>query len=79
MLEKVPKLAKDIVRNISRVLRDEINANTFGTDQAGDLFNFIHKRLWCVIKQQVGFVKEEDQFWFVRVADLWQLLKQFGQ
>jgi len=50
MLEKVPKLAKDIIGHISRVLRDEINANTLGTDQADDLFNLVHKLHWCFFK-----------------------------
>ncbi len=79
MLDPVAKLAKYVLWHVGRRLRYEINANTLGPDQAGDLLHLIYEGLWRVVKQQVGLVKEEHQLGFVRITNLWQFLKQFGQ
>ncbi len=43
MLHTVAKLGQNAIWNIQRVLRHEINANTFGTDQFYSLFYFFQQ------------------------------------
>ena len=44
-----------------------------------DLLDAVQQRLGRVVKQQMRFVEEKHQLWLVEVANLGQLLEQFGQ
>ena len=77
MLHAVAQLAQNILWHVSRVLRDEINADPFGPDQTRDLFDLINQGLGRVIKQQMRLIKEEHELGFIRVADLGQFFEQF--
>ena len=79
MLDTVAQLAKDIFGYIGGVLRDEIHPHPFGADQTRHLFHLIYQRFGGVIKQQMCFVKKENKFGFLRIADLGQFLEKFGQ
>ena len=79
MLDPVAKLAQDVFGHVIRALADEIDANAFGPDQAGDLFHLVHQRPWGILEQQMRLVEEEDEPGFVRIADFRQHLEQFGQ
>ncbi len=58
-----PELAEDIVRDISRQLGAEKNADPFGADQFDDGLDFIEERLLGVRKNQVRFVDKENELW----------------
>ena len=79
MLHPVAQLAGDFLRNINRVLRDEIDADALGTDQAHHLLHLLHQRIRCLVEQQVCFIKEEHQLGLFGVAHLGERFKQFGQ
>jgi hypothetical protein len=79
MLHAVAELAQHAVGDIERVLRDEVDADTLGADQAYHLFHFFQQRGRRFVEQQVGFVEEEHQLGLVQIAGFRQLLEQFGQ
>ena len=79
VLHAIAELAGDFVRDVDRVLRDEIDADTLGADQADDLLDLVEQGRRGVVEQQMGFVEEEAQLGLRQVADLGQLLKQLGQ
>ena len=79
VLDAVAELASDLFRDVDRVLRDEIDADAFGTDQTNDLLDFFLKRLGCIIEEQVRFIEEEHQLGLFGIADLGKGLEQFGQ
>jgi hypothetical protein len=79
VLDAVAELAEDLFRHIERVLRDEIDADALGADQADDLLDLVGQRLRRIGKEQVGFVEEENELGLVEVAGFGQLLEQFGQ
>jgi hypothetical protein len=79
VLDAVAELAEDLFRHIQRVLRDEIDADALGADQADDLLDLVGQRLRRIGKQQVGFVEEENELGLVEVAGFRQLLEQFGE
>ena len=79
MLHAVAELPEHGIRNVERVLRDEIHADAFRADQAHDLLDFLQQRRRRVAEQQVGLVEEEDQLGFGQVARLRQLLEKLGQ
>ena len=79
VLDAVAELGEDGLRQVERVLGDEIDAHALGADQADDLFDFFHQGFGGVTEQQVGLVKEEDQLGLFQVADFGQFLEQFGQ
>ena len=64
MLNPIPKLCQYRLRQILRILRNKVNPYSFRPDEANDLLNFFKEELTCIIKQEVGFIKEEDKFWF---------------
>ena len=78
-MKPIAKLAKNIGRNIIRVLRDEINAHPFGADQSRDLLHLIDQGFGGVVKQQVRLVKEENELWFIRVANFGEVFEKFRQ
>ena len=79
MLYAVAQLAQHAVRDIQRVLGDEVNADAFGADQAHHLFDLGQQRRRRIVEQQVRFIEEEHQLRLFRVAHFRQVLKQLGQ
>ena len=66
MLNSVAHLPKDIFRHIGRILRNEKHRNTFGADQAPNLFYLVNQDLGGIIKQQVCLIKEKGEDWVCR-------------
>ena len=79
VLHAVAELSQHRVRNVERVLGDEIHAHALGADQAHHLFDLFEQGLGRVVEQQVRLVEEEHQLGLFRVAHLGQVLEQFGQ
>ncbi|MNT30834.1 hypothetical protein D3C72_1666460 [compost metagenome] len=77
VLHAVAQLPQNVVRNIRRVLRDEIHPDAFRANQADHLFDFIQQDLWSIAKQQMRFVKEKHQLGFVEIARFRQLFIKF--
>ena len=75
----IAELAQNRVRHVERILRDEIDADAFGPDQAHDLFDLFQQGARGVVEQQVGLVEEEDQARPVGIAHLRQLFEQLRQ
>ena len=78
MLDAVAKLGKDLFGNIHRVLRDEIDVDALGQDQAHDLLDAVDQHLRRVVEEQMRLVEEEDQARLVRIAHFRQDLEQLG-
>ena len=64
MLDTIPKLCQYRLREILRILCNKVDPHSFWPDEANDLLNFFKEELARIIKQEVGFIKEEDKFWF---------------
>ena len=79
MLYPVAELGQHLVRNVDRILGDEIDPDALGADQAHHLLDLLHQRLGRVIEQEVGFVEKEHQLRLRRVADLGQMFEQLRQ
>ena len=79
MLHAVAELREHGVGHVERVLRDEIDADALGADEADDLLHGIQQRLGRVVEQQVRLVEEEDELGLIGVAHLGQLLEQLRQ
>src|SRR4029077_4620597 len=71
--------AKNNFRNIERILADEVNADAFGTDQSHHLLNFLFNCWLDVRKQQMRFIKKEDDLRFFRVANFRKIFEQLRQ
>ena len=79
MLHTIAKLREHGVGHIERILRDEINADAFGTDEAHDAFDALQQGFWRIVEQEMRFVKEEDELGAVEIADLGKLFEKFRQ
>ena len=79
MLHAVAELAEHLVRDVERVLGDEVDADALGADQPHHLLDLLQQRLGRVVEQQVRLVEEEHELRLVEVADLGQLLEQLGE
>jgi hypothetical protein len=79
VLHAVAELRRDRVGNVERVLRNEIDADALGTDEAGDLLDAIHQRLGRVVEQQMRFIEKEHELGLGLVADLGQRLPQLSE
>ena len=79
VLHAVAQLGEHLVRHVDRVLRDEIDADALGADQADHLLDLVHQRLRRVVEQQMRLVEEEHQFRLRQVAGFRQLFKQLRQ
>ena len=79
MLNPVVQLRGHRVRNVDRVLGDEIYAHTFGPDKADDLFDLLKQGLWCIVEQQMRLIKEENELRLVRIANFRKRFEQFGK
>jgi hypothetical protein len=55
----LPSWAEHLVGHVERVLRDEVHADTLGTDQPHDLLDLFQQRRRRIVEQQVGLVEEE--------------------
>ena len=78
-MHTVAQLSEDYIGDIEWVLRDEIYADSLGTDQPNHLFNFFQQSFGRIIEKQVRFVEKEHQLWFLGIADLRQSLEELGQ
>lgn len=79
VLDAISELAEDGVRNVERILSDEIDANTFRTNQADELNHFVLDDLGQIGEEQVSFVKKENQLGLFWIARFRQVLKQIGE
>lgn len=79
VLNAVAELTEDKVRNVGWVLGDEVDPHALGADQANDLLDFLLEGVRRVGEEEMGLIKEEDEFRFVEIADFWQRLKEFRQ
>ena len=79
MLYTVAKLAQHGVRNVERILADEVHADALGAHQPDNLLDLFQQRAGRFVEEQVRFIEEEDEFGLVAVADLRQLFKEVGQ
>ena len=59
MLNAIAQLAKHLVGNVQRVLRDEIDPYALRADQSDNLLNPVEQRFGGIGKEQVSFIKEE--------------------
>src|SRR4030095_8590342 len=79
MLHAVAQLSENYIGDIEWVLCNEVNADSFGSDQSDHLFNFFQQSFGRIIEKQVRFVEKEHQLWFLGIADLRQSLEDLGQ
>jgi len=79
VLHAVPQLAQDRLRDVQRVLGDEVHAHALGPDEPHDLLDLVLQRLGCVLEQEVSLVEEEDELRLFQIADLREVLVQLGQ
>ena len=77
VLHAIAELPQHRLGHVERVLRDEINADALGADEAHDLLHRVEKRLGRAVEQKMRLVEEEDELGFVGVAHLGQRLEQF--
>src|ERR1700730_16809465 len=79
MLHPVSKLAQNDVRDIERILADEINPDAFRANQSHHLLDLLFHRRLDVSKEQVRFIEEENEFRLFGVANLGKSLKKLGE
>ena len=79
VLHAIAELAENGVRDIEGILRDEINANTLGTNQADNLDDFLFDRLGKIGEEQVGFIKEENELGLFGIADFGEAFEKAGE
>jgi hypothetical protein len=56
MLNAITQLTQNGLRNIQRILGNEINADALGANQTYHLFDFLEKRLRSSFEQQVRLI-----------------------
>ena len=76
VLDAVAELGRHVVGHVARVLRDVVDADALGADQARDALDLLQQCLRRLAEQQVRLVEEEHQLGFLGVADLGQLVEQ---
>ena len=79
MLHAIAQLAQNDVRNIERILADEINADAFRTNQSHHLLDFFFDRLFDVGEEQMRFIEKENELRFFRIADFRKLFEKLGE
>ena len=79
VLHAVAQLRQHAVRNIQRVLRDEIHAHALRAREPHNQLDAFEQYLGRVFKQQMGFVKEKHHFGRGQVADFRQAFIQLRQ
>ena len=75
MLHAIAQLREHAIRNIQRILRDEIHAHALGAHEAHHQLDALQERLGRIGEKQMRFVKEKDEFGFVHIADFGQRFK----
>ena len=53
VLDAIAQLTRDLFGNVDRVLRDKIDADTFGPYQADHLFDLVLQSFGCFVEQQM--------------------------
>ena len=79
MLHAVTELGEHRFRHVERILRDEIDADTLGTDEAHDLLDALQQHLRRVVEEKMRLVEEEHQLRLFRIADFRQHFEQLGE
>ena len=79
VLDAVAELPEHGVGNVRRVLRHEIDADAFGSDQAHDLLDLLDQRGRRVREQEMRLVEEKDEPRLLGIANLRQPLEELGQ
>ncbi len=79
MLDARAELARNRIRNVLRVLRDEIDADPLRPDKAHDLFDLFKQRLGRVVEEEMRLVEEENELRLFRIADFGKFLKKLRQ
>jgi hypothetical protein len=72
MLHAVAQLAQHGVGHVQLVLRHEVRTHTLGAHQAHHRLDALDQGGRRMLEQQVGFIKEEQQFGLVQVTHLGQ-------
>ena len=76
---RLPSWAEHGIRDVNRILSDEINPDALRADQPYHLLDLVHQRLRRIVEQQMRLVEEEHELGFRWVAGLGQFLEQLGQ
>src|SRR5436190_2087719 len=79
MLDAVSELAQNDVRNVERILADEINPGAFRAYQSHHLLDLLFHRRLHVSKKQVRLIEKENEFGLFGIANLGEALKEFGE
>ena len=79
MLNLIAQLCQNIVRDVSGVLGDEVDAHALGADELDNLLYLLQQMLGNPLEQQMRFVKEEDHPGLLGITDLRQRLKQLRE
>ena len=79
MLNFIAQLAENFVRNVRRILSDEINTDSLRTDQLYNLPDFFEQRRRRHIEKKMRFIKEKNHSRFCHVSGFRQCLKKFRQ
>ena len=78
VLHLVAELAEHGVRDVDRVLGDEVDAHALAADEAHDLLDLGEQRRRRVGEEQVRLVEEEDELGLGEVAGLGQTLEELA-
>ena len=68
MLHAIAELSEDNIRSIERILRHEIDADSFRANQSDDLFDLLQQYGGHIIEHQMRLI-EKDQVSAWQVAD----------
>src|SRR4029078_6828866 len=79
VLNPVAELAQHFVRNVERVLRHKIHADSLGADQPHDLLDPVEQRLRGIGEKQVRLVEKKYELRLVAIAHFGQSLVELGQ
>ena len=79
MLDLCVELSEDVVRDVTRILCDEVDADTLGADKLYDLLDLVEQSFGGAAEEQMCLIEEEHHLRLVKIADLWQGLKEFGE
>src|SRR5262249_20370943 len=75
VLHAIAELTKNNLWNVERILANEVDTDPFGTDQSYHLLNFLFNCRLNVRKQQMRFIKKEDQFRFFWITNFRKILE----
>ncbi len=79
VLHAIAELAEDDLRDVVRVLRDEVDADALGADEADDLLDARAEGGGQIVEEQVRFVEEEDELGLFSIADFGHALEELRQ